>query len=138
AQPIRDAYAALPQIPSYCQCANFLRTHAELDLGRLNDDERAEVFQAFGPDPNMQLYNRGIRRRLAPMLGNDRARLELAHSLILTLPGTPVLRYGDEIGMGEDLSLNERDSMRTPMQWANAKNAGFSTASSDRLVLPAI
>jgi maltose alpha-D-glucosyltransferase/alpha-amylase len=138
AQPIRDAYAALPQIPKYCQWANFLRTHDELDLGRLSDDERAEVFQAFGPDRKMQLYGRGIRRRLAPMLANNRERLELAHSLILTLPGTPVLRYGDEIGMGEDLSLKERDSMRTPMQWANAKNAGFSPAASDRLVLPVI
>src|SRR5438270_2174252 len=138
AQPIRDAYAALPQIPKYCQWANFLRTHDELDLGRLSDEERADVFKAFGPDRKMQLYGRGIRRRLAPMLAYNRERLELAHSLILTLPGTPVLRYGDEIGMGEDLSLKERDSMRTPMQWANAKNAGFSPAASDRLVLPVI
>src|SRR6185295_17852458 len=99
---------------------------------------RAEVFQAFGPEPKMQLYNRGIRRRVAPMLGNDRARIEMAHSLMLTLPGTPVLRYGDEIGMGEDLSLNERDSVRTPMQWADAKNGGFSPAPSNRLVLPAV
>lgn len=128
AQPIRDAYAALPPIPKYCQWANFLRTHDELDLGRLSESERAEVFRAFGPEPNMQLYNRGIRRRAAPMLGNNRDRLELAHSLILTLPGSPVFRYGDEIGMGEDLSLNERDSIRTPMQWANAPNAGFSNA----------
>jgi maltose alpha-D-glucosyltransferase/alpha-amylase len=138
AKPILDAYAALPQIPKYCQWANFLRTHDELDLGRLSDSEREEVFQAFGPDPNMQLYNRGIRRRVAPMLSNDRKRLELAHSLMLTLPGTPVLRYGDEIGMGEDLSLKERDSIRTPMQWANAKNGGFSAASPDRLPLPVV
>jgi maltose alpha-D-glucosyltransferase/alpha-amylase len=137
-QPIRDAYMALPQIPHYCQWANFLRTHDELDLGRLSDNEREEVFQAFGPDPNMRLYNRGIRRRAAPMLSNNRARLELAHSLILTLPGIPVFRYGDEIGMGEDLSLNERDAVRTPMQWANAKNAGFSPAPPDRLPLPVI
>ena len=86
----------------------------------------------------MQLYNRGIRRRIAPMLANHRQRMELAHSLILTLPGTPVLRYGDELGMGEDLSLNERDSIRTPMQWANAKNGGFSSASPERVILPAI
>jgi maltose alpha-D-glucosyltransferase / alpha-amylase len=138
AQPIRDAYAALPRIPKYCQWANFLRTHDELDLGRLTDTERAEVFRAFGPEPSMQLYNRGIRRRAAPMLGNDRARLELAHSLVLTLPGTPVLRCGDEIGMGEDLSLKEREAIRTPMQWANARNAGFSTAPADRLVLPVV
>ncbi|HEY2019475.1 MAG TPA: alpha-amylase family protein, partial [Bryobacteraceae bacterium] len=138
AQPILDAYAALPLIPKYCQWANFLRTHDELDLGRLSDEERAEVFRAFGPDPNMQLYNRGIRRRAAPMLGNNRARLELAHSLLLTLPGSPVLRYGDEIGMGEDLSLNERDSIRTPMQWADAPNAGFSPAPAECLALPVI
>jgi maltose alpha-D-glucosyltransferase / alpha-amylase len=136
AQPIRDAYAALPQIPKYCQWANFLRTHDELDLGRLSDDERREVFDKFGPEPRMQLYNRGIRRRTAPMLGNDRRRLELAHSLILTLPGTPVLRNGDEIGMGENLDLEERDAIRTPMQWANTKNGGFSPAG--RVVLPAI
>ena len=117
AQPIRDAYAALPQIPKYCQWANFLRTHDELDLGRLSDDERREVFDKFGPEPRMQLYSRGIRRRTAPMLGNDRRWLELAHSLILTLPGTPVLRNGDEIGMGENLDLEERDAIRTPMQW---------------------
>ena len=137
-QPIRDAYAVLPKIPKYCQWANFLRTHDELDLARLSEDERAEVFQAFGPDPNMQLYNRGIRRRAAPMLANNRERLELAHSLILTLPGTPVLRYGDEIGMGEDLSLNERDSVRTPMQWDSSTNAGFSRATTEKLILPVI
>jgi maltose alpha-D-glucosyltransferase/alpha-amylase len=136
AQPIRDAYAALPQIPKYCQWVNFLRTHDELDLGRLSEEERQEVFQKFGPEKRMQLYQRGIRRRTAPMLGNDRKRLELAHSLILTLPGTPVLRNGDEIGMGENLDLQERDAIRTPMQWANAKNAGFSPA--DHLVLPVI
>ena len=84
----------------------------------------------------MQLYNRGIRRRTAPMLGNDRRRLELAHSLILTLPGTPVLRNGDEIGMGENLDLPERDAIRTPMQWADAKNGGFSPAG--RVVLPVV
>lgn len=138
AAPIRDAYAALPRIPKFCQWANFLRSHDELDLGRLQQFERKEVFEAFGPKPEMQLYGRGIRRRLAPMLGNDRRRLELAHSLMLTLPGTPVLRYGDEIGMGEDLSLEERDSIRTPMQWADAKNGGFSSASKNDLVLPVI
>lgn len=138
ATPIRRAYDALPKIPSYCQWANFIRTHDELDLGRLEDGERQEVFRAFGPEPNMQLYNRGIRRRLAPMLGNDRRRLELAHSLILTLPGTSVLRYGDEIGMGDDLSLEERDSVHTPMQWSNTRNGGFSAATREKLILPVI
>ena len=138
AQPIREAYSALPQIPKYCQWANFLRTHDEQDLGRLSESERQEVFRAFGPKAKMQLYGRGIRRRLAPMLGNNRARLELAHSLMLTLPGTPVLRYGDEIGMGEDLSLHERDAIRTPVQWNGAKNAGFSSAPAERLRLPVL
>jgi maltose alpha-D-glucosyltransferase/alpha-amylase len=138
AKPILGAYAALPKIPDFCQWANFLRTHDELDLGRLSDDERSEVFQKFGTEPNMQLYNRGIRRRLAPMLNNDRRRIELAHSLLLTLPGTPVLRYGDEIGMGEDLSLQERDSIRTPMQWANAKNGGFSPVDPSKVVTPVL
>jgi maltose alpha-D-glucosyltransferase/alpha-amylase len=138
AAPIRDAYAALPKIPKFCQWANFLRTHDELDLGRLSESERQEVFQAFGPEPKMQLYNRGIRRRIAPMLANDRRRLELAHSLLLSLPGTPVMRYGDEIGMGEDLSLEERDSIRTPMQWEDAKNGGFSPAPAKKLPLPVI
>ena len=136
AQPIRDAYEALPQIPKYCQWANFLRTHDELDLGRLSDGERREVFEKFGPEPRMQLYGRGIRRRTAPMLGDDRRRLELAHSLILTLPGTPVLRNGDEIGMGENLDLPDRDAIRTPMQWSSAKNGGFSPA--EDLVLPVV
>ena len=136
AQPILDAYAALPQIPKYCQWANFLRTHDELDLGRLSEEERQEVFDKFGPEERMQLYGRGIRRRTAPMLGNDRRRLELAHSLLLTLPGSPVLRNGDEIGMGENLDLPERDAIRTPMQWANAKNGGFSPA--EKTVMPVI
>jgi hypothetical protein len=83
------------------------------------------VFAAFGPDKDMQLYDRGIRRRLAPMLGGDRRRLELAYSLMFTLPGTPVLRYGDEIGMGDDLSLPERNCARTPMQWSTEPHGGF-------------
>jgi len=135
---IRRAYDALPPIPGVCQWVNFLRTHDELDLGRLSPEEREEVYRAFGPEERMQLYGRGIRRRLAPMFHNDRMRLELAHSLIFTLPGTPLLRYGDEIGMGEDLTLTERNSVRTPMQWSNTTNGGFSTAPEDRLVLPVI
>jgi maltose alpha-D-glucosyltransferase / alpha-amylase len=138
ATPLRKAYEDLPGIPRYCQWNNFLRSHDELDLGRLQEDELQEVFQAFGPEENMQLYDRGIRRRLAPMLGNDKRRLELAHSLMLTLPGTPVLRYGDEIGMGDDLSLEDRKSVRTPMQWSGEPNGGFSTAPKDKLPLPVI
>ena len=138
AQPIRSAYAELPQLPDTCVWANFLRTHDELDLGRLDTDERARVFDVFAPDPAMRLYDRGIRRRLAPMLQNERRRLELAHSLILTLPGVPVLRYGDEIGMGDDLTLDERNSVRTPMQWSDQANAGFSSAPADALIRPVI
>ncbi|MEO7338212.1 MAG: trehalose synthase, partial [Caldimonas sp.] len=110
------------------QWGMFLRNHDELDLGRLTPKQRQCVFDAFGPEPEMQLYNRGIRRRLAPMLRGDRPRLELAYSLMLTLPGTPVRRYGDEIGMGDDLTLPERECARTPMQWSDEPNGGFSTA----------
>jgi maltose alpha-D-glucosyltransferase/alpha-amylase len=111
--------------PATAQWGQFLRNHDELDLGRLTQTQRQTVFAAFGPDKNMQLYNRGIRRRLAPMLQGDRRRLELAYSLMMTLPGTPVIRYGDEIGMGDDLSLPERNCARTPMQWSIEPNAGF-------------
>jgi maltose alpha-D-glucosyltransferase / alpha-amylase len=136
AEAIRQAYASLPDLPGTCQWTNFLRNHDELDLGRLSETERDDVFSRFAPDPRMRLYERGIRRRLAPMLENDRRRLELAHSLLLTLPGTPVLRYGDEIGMGDDLSLDERDSVRTPMQWNSGPNGGFSRAPADELFRP--
>lgn len=111
--------------PATAQWGHFLRNHDELDLGRLTKAQRERVFNAFGPAPEMQLYDRGIRRRLAPMLGGDRRRLELAYSLMMTLPGTPVLRYGDEIGMGDDLQLPERNCARTPMQWSTEPNGGF-------------
>jgi maltose alpha-D-glucosyltransferase / alpha-amylase len=112
--------------PPTAQWGQFLRNHDELDLGRLTPEQRQAVFDAFAPDPNMQLYQRGIRRRLMPMLQGDRRRMELAYSLMLTLPGTPVIRYGDEIGMGDDLSLPERQCARTPMQWSTEPQAGFS------------
>jgi maltose alpha-D-glucosyltransferase/alpha-amylase len=128
AAPIVAALEASPVIPATCQWATFLRNHDEVDLGRLGDRERSEVFEAFGPEPDMQLYDRGIRRRLAPMLGNDQRRLRMAYALQCSLPGTPVIRYGDEIGMGEDLSLKERDAIRTPMQWTDQHAAAFSTA----------
>lgn len=124
--------------PGYptAQWGMFLRNHDELDLGRLTDEQRQAAFDAFGPEKSMQLYDRGVRRRLAPMLKGDRRRLELAYSLMFALPGTPVLRYGDEIAMGDDLDLPERYCARTPMQWANEQNGGFSTA--ERTYLPAI
>ena len=111
--------------PATAQWGLFLRNHDELDLGRLEDKQREAVFAAFGPEPDMQLYKRGIRRRLAPMLEGDRRRLELAYSLMMTLPGTPVIRYGDEIAMGDNLKLPERNCARTPMQWSTEPQGGF-------------
>ncbi len=136
-QPLARAIReTLDNIPRDAQWVNFLRSHDELDLGRLSEAQRARVFEAFAPDPSMQLYHRGIRRRLAPMLGNDRRRMELAFSLLLALPGTPMLQYGDELGLGEDLSLNEREATRTPMQWTAEPHGGFTRAK--KPVLPVI
>ncbi|MGH9457778.1 MAG: alpha-amylase family protein [Thermoanaerobaculia bacterium] len=134
-RPLIAALRATRSLPPTAQWAQFLRNHDELDLGRLAPEQRDVVFEHFGPDPAMQLYDRGLRRRLASMLG-DRPHLHLAYSVLFSLPGTPVIRYGDEIGMGENLELNGRDAVRTPMQWANERSAGFSTA--DRLVHPVI
>ena len=134
--PLIAALQATEARPATAQWANFLRNHDELDLGRLTDAQRQAVFAAFGPEKDMQLYDRGIRRRLAPMLGGDRRRVELAFSLMLTLPGTPVLLYGDEIGMGDDLRLPERNCARTPMQWSSEPHGGFTLA--DDPVLPLI
>jgi maltose alpha-D-glucosyltransferase / alpha-amylase len=116
---LAKALVATKPRPATAQWGHFLRNHDELDLGRLTKEQREVVFKAFGPDKNMQFYDRGIRRRLAPMLGGDRRRLELAYSLLYTLPGTPVIRYGDEIGMGDNLDLPERNCARTPMQWSS-------------------
>ena len=124
-RPLAKAIQDTKQRPAAAQWGMFLRNHDELDLGRLTARQRETVFRCFGPDKTMQLYGRGIRRRLAPMLGGDRRRLELAYSLMCTLPGTPVIRYGDEIGMGDDLSLPERNCARTPMQWSMEAHAGF-------------
>ncbi len=135
-RPLADAIMATKPRPATAQWGLFLRNHDELDLGRLTKPQRQAVFDAFGPKPDMQLYDRGIRRRLAPMLAGDRRRLELAYSLMFTLPGTPVVRYGDEIGMGDDLSLPERNAARTPMQWSTEPNGGFTK--SKKPVLPVI
>jgi maltose alpha-D-glucosyltransferase/alpha-amylase len=138
AAPIVQGLAESPTLAPSCQFATFLRNHDEIDLGRLGDRERQEVFDAFGPEHRMQLYDRGIRRRLAPMFDGDRRRLEMAYALQLALPGSPVIRYGDEIGMGEDLSLPERNAIRTPMQWGDKPNGGFSAAPKSKLRRPVI
>lgn len=135
-RPLTKALNATRPDYATAQWGIFLRNHDELDLGRLSERQRQQAFDAFGPEKSMQLYDRGIRRRLAPMLQNDRRRLEVAYSLMLALPGTPVLRYGDEIGMGDDLDLPERYCARTPMQWSNEKHGGFSQAR--KTVLPVI
>lgn len=135
-RPLMKAMEDTRSRPASAQWGQFLRNHDELDLGRLSATQRQQVFAAFGADKSMQLYDRGIRRRLAPMLQGDRRRLELAYSLMLTLPGTPVLRYGDEIGMGDDLNLPERECARTPMQWSTEPEAGFTE--SNRPILPVI
>jgi maltose alpha-D-glucosyltransferase / alpha-amylase len=135
-RPLGQALKATRKRPEIGQWGIFLRSHDELDLGRLSDEQRQAVFKAFAPAEDMRLYGRGIRRRLATMLGGNRRRMELAYSLLFTLPGTPVLRYGDEIGMGDALSLPERQSVRTPMQWTPDQHGGFSSA--DKTVLPAV
>ncbi|MBV9671094.1 MAG: alpha-amylase family protein, partial [Acidobacteriales bacterium] len=135
-RPLVEAIKKTKPRPQTAQWGQFLRNHDELDLGRLTDEQRQTVFDAFGPEENMQLYQRGIRRRLAPMLQGDRRRIELAYSLMMTLPGSPVLRYGDEIGMGDDLRLKERECARTPMQWSAEPQGGFTK--SDKPVSPVI
>lgn len=127
-EPLIFALRGTAQKPHFAQWASFLRNHDELDLGRLDDGCRQRVYEAFAPDPSMRLYDRGIRRRLAPMLKGDRRRLELAYSLMFSLPGTPVLRYGDEIGMGDDLRLPQRKAVRTTMQWTTDPHGGFTRA----------
>jgi trehalose synthase len=128
AAPLRRALEALPPIPEDCQWANFVRNHDELTLDKLTDDERAEVFAAFGPDDELQLYGRGLRRRLPTMLDGDQRRIRMVYSLTFSLPGTPVLFYGEEIGMAEQLAIDGRYSVRAPMQWSNEPHAGFTTA----------
>ncbi|MDQ4099567.1 MAG: alpha-amylase family glycosyl hydrolase, partial [Chloroflexota bacterium] len=136
ADPIKLGFKELPTIPERGQWVNFLRHHDELNLSRLTKLQREIVFEAFGPEPTMQIFGRGLRRRLAPMLGGDQARLRLAYSLLFSLPGAPMLYYGEEIGMGENLDVPGRLSVRTPMQWAPYAHGGFSGAPPDRIVRP--
>ena len=136
AGPLRSALMGRPQSPSDSQWAVFARNHDELTLDKLSGAERAEVFASFGPEEDMQVYGRGLRRRLPPMLDNDPARIRLVYSLMMSLPGTPTLFYGEEIGMGENLDLDGRMAVRTPMQWHPGKAGGFSAADPEQLCRP--
>jgi maltose alpha-D-glucosyltransferase/alpha-amylase len=135
--PIADILAQTPQIPDNCQWAIFLRNHDELTLEMVTDEERDYMYRAFAHEPTMRI-NLGIRRRLAPLVQNDRRQIELMNALLLSLPGTPVLYYGDEIGMGDNVFLGDRNGVRTPMQWSPDRNGGFSKANPQRLILPVI
>jgi maltose alpha-D-glucosyltransferase/alpha-amylase len=138
AEPIAAALRVLPTIPESCQWCNFVRNLDELDLERLSEDERNRVFEVFAPEPEMRIFaDRGIRRRAAPMLADER-RFKLAFSAVFSLPGTPAIVYGDEIGLGENLALDGRMAVRAPMQWSSEANAGFSGADAERLVRPVI
>jgi maltose alpha-D-glucosyltransferase/alpha-amylase len=136
-RPIIDIINQMPDIPASCQWALFLRNHDELTLEMVTDEERDYMYAEYARDPRMRL-NLGIRRRLAPLMSNGRRQIELLHSLLLTLPGSPVLYYGDEIGMGDNIHLGDRRGVRTPMQWTGDRNAGFSMANPSALYQPVI
>ncbi|MFP5372161.1 MAG: alpha-amylase family glycosyl hydrolase, partial [Actinomycetes bacterium] len=138
AGPLTDALTSRPALSADSQWATFVRNHDELTLDKLSEDERAEVFAAFGPEERMQVYGRGLRRRLPPMVDGDPRRVRMVYSLLFSLPGTPVLFYGEEIGMGEDLDAEGRLAVRTPMQWTAGRNGGFSTAPSRKLPGPVV
>jgi maltose alpha-D-glucosyltransferase/alpha-amylase len=135
--PISDIMAQTPAIPENCQWGLFLRNHDELTLEMVSDDERDYMYLAYSADPRMRI-NIGIRRRLAPLLDNNRRRIELLNSILFSFPGTPILYYGDEIGMGDNIYLGDRNGVRTPMQWTPDRNAGFSRANPARLYSPVI
>jgi maltose alpha-D-glucosyltransferase / alpha-amylase len=135
--PIADIWAQTPPIDETCQWALFLRNHDELTLETVTDEERDYMYRAYAQETRMRI-NLGIRRRLAPLLGNNRRTIELMNGLLFSMPGTPVIYYGDEIGMGDNIYLGDRDGVRTPMQWSGDRNAGFSSADAQRLILPAI
>jgi len=135
--PIIDILQQTPPIPDNCQWGIFLRNHDELTLEMVTDEERDYMYRVYAQDPQMRL-NLGIRRRLAPLLGNHRRRIELMNGLLFSLPGTPILYYGDEIGMGDNIYLGDRNGVRTPMQWSADRNAGFSRANPQKLYLPII
>jgi len=135
--PITDIFDQTPQIPATCQWAIFLRNHDELTLEMVTDEERDYMYKVYVKDPKARI-NLGIRHRLAPLMGNDRKKIELLNYLLFSLPGTPVIYYGDEIGMGDNFYLGDRDGVRTPMQWSDDRNAGFSDCNPHKLYLPVI
>src|SRR5499426_2736685 len=135
--PIIDILTQTPAITDTCQWALFLRNHDELTLEMVTDEERDYMYRVYAHDPHARI-NLGIRRRLAPLLGSDRRRIELMNALLFSLPGTPVIYYGDEIGMGDNFYLGDRNGVRTPMQWSGDRNAGFSRATPQKLYLPVI
>jgi maltose alpha-D-glucosyltransferase/alpha-amylase len=135
--PISEILGQTPEIPANCQWGIFLRNHDELTLEMVSDEERDYMYSEYARDPRMKA-NIGIRRRLAPLLDNSRDQMELFTSLLLSLPGSPVLYYGDEIGMGDNIYLGDRDGVRTPMQWSPDRNAGFSTCDPARMYLPVL
>ena len=135
--PIVDILQQTPPIPETCQWGLFLRNHDELTLEMVTDEERDYMYRVYAHDAQARI-NLGIRRRLAPLLGNDRRRMELMNALLFSLPGTPVLYYGDEIGMGDNFYLGDRNGVRTPMQWSSDRNAGFARTNPQRLYLPII
>jgi maltose alpha-D-glucosyltransferase/alpha-amylase len=135
--PIVDILQQTPPLPPGCQWALFLRNHDELTLEMVTDEERDYMYRVYARDRATRI-NLGIRRRLAPLLDHDRKRIELMHALLLSLPGTPILYYGDEIGMGDNVYLGDRDGVRTPMQWSADRNAGFSAANPQRVYLPPV
>ncbi len=136
-KPIVEILGQTPPIPDSCQWTIFLRNHDELTLEMVSDQERDYLWSYYAKDSRMRL-NLGIRRRLAPLMQNDRRKIDLMHSLLLTLPGTPILYYGDEIGMGDNVHLGDRNGVRTPMQWSSDKNGGFSRADPSSLYSPPI
>jgi maltose alpha-D-glucosyltransferase/alpha-amylase len=135
--PMVDILAETPATPPECQWALFLRNHDELTLEMVTDEERDYMYRAYAQDPQARV-NVGIRRRLAPLLGNDRKLMEMMNGLLFSMPGTPIIYYGDEIGMGDNIYLGDRNAVRTPMQWNSDRNAGFSAANPQRLYLPVI
>ena len=136
AGPIASALRERPEPPRDAQWATFIRNHDELTLDKLSEGERGEVFAAFGPEEHMQLYGRGLRRRLPTMLDGDQRRIRMVYSLLFSLPGTPVLFYGEEIGMAENLDVEGRFAVRTPMQWEPEPHGGFSSVEPDRFPAP--